>query len=59
MGDGTISGPGRYAIVCFIPTGADPAAHLEAAQQPSEGPPQVEGGPPHVANGMFAELEVT
>lgn len=58
VGDGTISAPGRYAVVCFIPTGADPAAYL-AASQNSEGPPDVPGGPPHVENGMFAELEVT
>lgn len=58
VGDGTLAAPGRYAIVCFIPTGADPAAYLAAAQN-SEGPPDVPGGPPHVANGMFAELKVT
>jgi uncharacterized cupredoxin-like copper-binding protein len=58
VGDGTISEPGRYAVVCFIPTGADPAAYLEAAQAPSDGPPQVAGGPPHAANGMYAELKV-
>lgn len=59
LGDGTIAEPGRYAVVCFIPTGADPAAYLEAAQNASEGPPDVAGGAPHAANGMFAELKVT
>ncbi|MGH9153961.1 MAG: hypothetical protein ACRD03_16585 [Acidimicrobiales bacterium] len=59
VGDGTLSEPGRYAVVCFIPTGADPQAYLEAAQSATEGPPDVAGGPPHVANGMFAELNVT
>lgn len=59
VGDGTISEPGRYAVVCFIPTGADPEAYLEAAQTATEGPPDVAGGPPHVANGMHAELNVT
>lgn len=57
VGDGTIAEPGRYAVVCFIPTGADPDAYLNAP--PSDGPPQVEGGPPHAAQGMFAELTVT
>lgn len=50
--------PGRYLLVCMIPTGADPQAYREAAAQPSEGPPQVDGGPPHIANGMWAPLTV-
>ncbi|MPZ15915.1 MAG: hypothetical protein GEU73_16085 [Chloroflexi bacterium] len=58
LGDGTFTEPGRYALVCFIPTGADPQAYMAAAQQSSEGPPQVPGGPPHVAHGMFAEVRV-
>ena len=57
VGDGTLDEPGRYLILCIIPTGADPAEYLEAAAT-SDGPPQVDGGPPHVANGMFAELTV-
>jgi hypothetical protein len=58
VGDGTLSEPGRYIVMCFIPTGADPQEYLEAAAQTEEGPPQVEGGPPHFVNGMFAELTV-
>jgi hypothetical protein len=58
VGDGKITEPGRYAIVCFIPTGVDPKAYLEAAEKSGDGPPQVDGGPPHALNGMFAELEV-
>lgn len=57
VGDGTLSEPGRYLIACFIPTGADPAEFMAAAAE-SEGPPQVDGGPPHFVNGMFAELRV-
>lgn len=57
VGDGTISEPGRYAVICSIPTGADAEAFLEAAEG-SDGPPQVEGGPPHLAHGMYAELIV-
>lgn len=57
VGTGALTEPGRYVIVCAIPTGADPAAYLEAAQT-SEGPPAVEGGPPHFLNGMYAEVEV-
>ncbi len=57
VGDGTLSEPGRYAIVCIIPTGADPAEYLEKAAT-SNGPPDVAGGPPHISHGMFAELTV-
>ena len=57
VGDGTLSEPRRYALMCFIPTGADPQEYLEAAADPDlEGPPQVEGGPPHFVHGMYAEL---
>ncbi|MFP5487404.1 MAG: hypothetical protein ACLGHQ_03760, partial [Acidimicrobiia bacterium] len=58
VGDGTLDEPGRYLIVCVIPTGADPDEYLAAAAT-SDGPPDVAGGPPHIANGMFAELTVT
>jgi len=56
VGDGALTQPGRYAIVCFIPTGADPDAYLNAP--PGDGPPEVEGGPPHFTAGMWAELTV-
>lgn len=57
IGDGTLLKPGRYVLICAIPTGADPAAYLEA-QESQAGPPQVPGGPPHFTIGMFAELTV-
>ena len=57
VGDGTLTEEGRYAVVCFIPVGADPAAYLAAAQNPDAGPP-VGGGPPHVTRGMFGEIRV-
>lgn len=50
--------PGRYALLCFVPTGADPQEFMDAAAEAEGGPPEVEGGPPHVAHGMFAELTV-
>lgn len=60
VGDGTLTEPGRYAIMCFIPTGIDPQVYLDAAAETEAGPPQVEGGgPPHFFNGMRAELTVT
>ena len=58
VGDGTLTEKGRYAVVCFIPTGADPQAYLAAAQTASEGPPQVDGGPPHAFQGMYGEITV-
>ena len=60
VGDGTLTEPGRYLILCAIPTGADPAEYLAAAQaNPDAGPPQVAGGEPHFAHGMFDDLVVT
>ncbi len=59
VGDGTLTEPGRYAVVCVIPTGADPAEYMEAAAKSEGGPPDVAGGPPHIVNGMFAEVTVT
>lgn len=58
-GDGTLDSPGRYAIVCVIPTGANPDEYLAAAAEAEGGPPDVAGGPPHIVSGMFAELVVT
>ena len=56
VGDGKLTQKGRYAVVCFIPTGADPQAYLNAP--PSAGPPNVAGGPPHAAQGMYGEITV-
>lgn len=59
VGDGTLAEPGRYALMCFIPTGVDPDVYLAAAAETEEGPPQVDGGPPHFVHGMVAEITVT
>lgn len=58
VGDGTLTEPGRYAIICAIPTGADPAEYLAAAAESEGGPPEVAGGPPHFVHGMFGEIVV-
>ena len=58
VGDGTLTEKGRYAVICAIPTGADPAAYLAAAQSSQGGPPNVPGGPPHLAQGMYGEIKV-
>lgn len=50
---------GRYALLCFIPTGADPEAFRAAIEEGASEPPDVEGGPPHFTQGMAAELTVT
>jgi plastocyanin len=55
VGDGTLSEPGRYAVVCFIPVGADPAVVLDPN---AEGPPESDA-PPHAAQGMVAEVTVS
>lgn len=39
--------PGKYALVCFVPVGSTDEAAAEKAK-----------GPPHVAEGMFAEFTV-
>lgn len=58
LGDGTLADPGRYLLVCFIPTGADPSAFLEALEANPGEPPSVPGGPPHFTAGMYAEVTV-
>lgn len=58
LGDGTLEREARYIVLCFIPTGADPQAYLEAAAASEGGPPEVPGGPPHFVQGMFGELTV-
>jgi uncharacterized cupredoxin-like copper-binding protein len=58
VGEPTFAEPGRYLVLCAIPTGADPQAYMEAAAT-SAGPPEVDGGPPHFMNGMYAVIEVS
>ncbi len=58
VGDGTLTEPGRYLVMCSIPTGVDPAEYLSAAAASAGQKPDVPGGPPHFTSGMFAELTV-
>lgn len=58
VGDATLTEPGRYVFACFVPTGADPQAYLEAAEASQGEPPQVAGGPPHFVRGMTADVTV-
>jgi hypothetical protein len=58
-GDGTVTEPGRYAVVCFIPKGADPDVLAEAmSNTAATGPPDMGTGPPHITQGMYAETVV-
>ena len=59
FGDGSVTEPGRYAVLCFIPVGADPAAVAEAMQSATSEPPDLGDGPPHASAGMVAEFTVT
>jgi len=58
VGDGTLTEPGRYLVMCSIPTGVEPAEYLRAAAAANGQKPDVDGGPPHFTSGMFAELTV-
>lgn len=58
VGDGALKDAGRYVFGCFIPTGADPAEYLKAAQEAGDDAPVVAGGPPHFTQGMYAEATV-
>lgn len=58
VGDGTLDEPGRYLIMCAIPTGVDPATYLQAAAASGGEKPNVAGGAPHFVSGMAAELTV-
>jgi hypothetical protein len=54
----TVGEPGRYAMLCFIPQGADPAVVAEAMQGATEGPPDLGDGTPHAFLGMAQEFQV-
>lgn len=58
LGDGTVTEPGRYVALCFIPTGADPQAYLDALEANPGQPPAIDGGPPHFTAGMHQEVTV-
>lgn len=58
LGDGTVDEPGRYILVCFVPTGAEPGAYLDALEATPGQPPRVEGGRPHFTAGMYHEVTV-
>jgi hypothetical protein len=59
VGDVDLAEPGRYALLCFIPIGADPQEYLDAIAADGGGKPEgVADGPPHFTAGMYAELTV-
>ena len=52
----TVTEPGRYAMVCFIPQGADPAVLAEAIESGAE--TDLGDGTPHAFLGMVEEFQV-
>jgi hypothetical protein len=62
LGDGTLTRPGRYVVLCFLPTGAPPDEVMDAFDrfdpEVDEAPPVPQSGPPHVVHGMLGELTV-
>ncbi|MDA1010671.1 MAG: hypothetical protein O2888_04265 [Chloroflexi bacterium] len=56
LGYGTFTTAGRYAVICGIPAGANPDEYLAAAATGEQ--PDVAGGPPHFAFGMYGEVTV-
>ena len=52
----TVTEPGRYSMVCFIPQGADPALFAEGAE--GEEGPDLGDGTPHAFLGMVEEFQV-
>ena len=59
VGTGKLTEKGRYAVICAIPVGADPAVYLAAVQASADGPPNIpNAGPPHLTQGMFGEITV-
>ena len=57
VGDGTLSAPGRYVMICAVPVGLDPDEYLDALSGTGR-PPMTGGGRPHFTLGMVAELVV-
>jgi plastocyanin len=51
-GEATVTEPGRYGVVCFIPVGM-----TEMPEGEQEGPPEGDG-PPHAFEGMTGEFTV-
>jgi hypothetical protein len=59
VGDGTVTEPGRYLVICGIPIGVTPEQYLAAANSGGDGPPDIPGaGPPHFTKGMIGEFTV-
>ncbi|MDA0270263.1 MAG: hypothetical protein O2919_04460 [Chloroflexi bacterium] len=58
VGDGTLTEAGRYIVLCAIPVGASVEEFMAAVAAGGDGPPDVAGGPPHFAVGMYGEVIV-
>ncbi len=58
VGDGTLSEPGRYLLICAVPVGLDPAEYLNALQGDGRRPQITGAGAPHFKHGMVADIVV-
>jgi hypothetical protein len=52
IGDGKLSEPGRYLIICAVPLGLDPDEYLDALAGDGRRPQIRGGGAPHFRHGM-------
>jgi hypothetical protein len=59
VGDGTITEPGRYVLICSVQLNVTPEQYLNyLARHPGEAPEIPGGGAPHYSKGMYAEFTV-
>jgi hypothetical protein len=58
VGDGTLSEPGRYLLICAVPIGLDPDEYLDALQGDGRRPQVTGEGEPHFKHGMVADIVV-
>jgi hypothetical protein len=58
VGDGTLSEPGRYLLICAVPIGLDPDEYLDALEGDGRRPQVTGEGDPHFKHGMVADIVV-
>lgn len=58
VGDGTLTVPGRYLLICAVPVGLDPDDYLDQLQGDGRRPQVSGGGVPHFRLGMVSDLVV-
>lgn len=58
IGDGTLTVPGRYLLICAVPVGLDPDEYLDALAGDGRRPRVSGDGAPHFRLGMVADIVV-